>query len=97
MKTTATIIAAAAIALTPLSAQAGGWGGKSRGGLINVSPSVDVGDVKLLNRSRVLSGNGILNGNKTGILNGVAGNGILGGSLNNIGVGILKRGGKRRR
>jgi hypothetical protein len=45
----------------------------------------------------VLSGNGILNGNKTGILNGVAGNGILGGSLNNIGVGILKRGGKRRR
>lgn len=91
--------AALAMALSGVSAQAGGWGGKNSSthnhssGLVNVSPSVHTGNLNLLNGTSVLnnspiaSGNvvsGILNGNKTG--NGVAnGNGILGGTLGILG------------
>ncbi|MDF1598344.1 hypothetical protein PZ895_00970 [Mesorhizobium sp. YIM 152430] len=89
--------AAAALALSGLSAQAGGWGGSNShnysSGLINVSPSVRTGNVNLLNGTSVLnnspiaSGNvvsGILSGNQTG--NGIGnGNGILGGTLGILG------------
>jgi hypothetical protein len=89
--------AAAALALSGLSAQAGGWGGGNShnysGGLINVSPSVRTGNVNVLNGTSVLnnspiaSGNvvsGILSGNQTG--NGIGnGNGILGGTLGILG------------
>ncbi len=90
--------AAAALALSGMSAQAGGWGrGKNShnysSGLINVSPSVRTGNVNLLNGTSVLnnspiaSGNvlsGILSGNQTG--NGIGnGNGILGGTLGILG------------
>jgi hypothetical protein len=89
--------AAAALALSGVSAQAGGWGGGSShnysSGLINVSPSVRTGNVNLLNGTSVLnnspiaSGNvvsGILSGNQTG--SGIGnGNGILGGTLGILG------------
>lgn len=95
MKTFTLTLAAAFVSCSAIAAQAGGWGKTSythvghnqtsTGGLINVSPSLGLGDVNvlngILNGSAILSGNnisGILNGNKTG-------NGILSG----IGVGIL--------
>lgn len=99
MKTFAIVMSVAAISLSPVAAQAGGWGGKS-GSLIGVGVSPSVGNVNVLNGSAILSGNGILSGNTTGILNGNAVgvlNGSLNGTLNNIGVGVLgKVGGKRR-
>lgn len=94
---------AAILSFSSFAAQAGGWGGThtSAGGLINISPSVDVGDItalnKALNGNGILNGSAILNGNKlSGILNGndtSVGSGIL----NNIGAGILTggKGGKR--
>jgi hypothetical protein len=69
-----TKIACATIVLTVASmapAYAGGLlggllsGNSNKGGLVTVSPSVDLGV------GNILSGNGILNGNKTGLLNGV--------------------------
>jgi hypothetical protein len=92
--------AALAMALSGVSAQAGGLGGGKNknshnysSGLVNVSPSVRTGNLNLLNGTSVLnnspiaSGNvisGILSGNKTG--NGIAnGNGILGGTLGILG------------
>ncbi|RUM99769.1 hypothetical protein EET67_02470 [Pseudaminobacter arsenicus] len=88
MKTFTLTLAAAFVSCSAIAAQAGGWGKTSythvghnqtsTGGLINVSPSLGLGDVNVLN--------GILNGNKTGngILSGI-GVGILGGNsiLNN--------------
>ncbi len=77
---------ATVFAFLPMSAQAGGWGGKSSwsskshyGGLLNVSPSIDLGNIAalnglgILNGSPILSGNSILSGNNTGI--GVLGTG----------------------
>ncbi|MGB3389688.1 MAG: hypothetical protein WBA88_17080 [Pseudaminobacter sp.] len=95
MKTFTLTLAAAFVSCSAIAAHAGGWGNSSyayvghnqtsTGGLVNVSPSIGLGDVNvlngILNGSAILSGNnvsGILNGNKTG-------NGILSG----IGVGIL--------
>lgn len=86
--------AALAMALSGVSAEAGGWGGGKNknshnysSGLINVSPSVRTGNLNVLNNSPIASGNvvsGILSGNKTG--NGIAnGNGILGGTLGVLG------------
>lgn len=94
MKTFTLTLAAALVSCSAIAAQAGGWGKSSyahvghnqtsTGGLVNVSPSIGLGDVNVLNGSAILSGNnvsGILNGNKTGngILSGigVGGNGIL--------------------
>lgn len=92
MKTFAVILATAAITASAGTASAGGWKNKGydsrqNAGLINVSPSVDVGDVlngiNVLNGSPILSGNvvsGILNGNNTAVGAGVLGtvNSILG-------------------
>jgi|SRR4051794_8852344 hypothetical protein len=95
MNTFTITLAAAFVSCSAIAAQAGGWGGSnythvghnqtSTGGLINVAPSIGLGDVNvlngILNGSAILSGNnisGILNGNKTG-------NGILSG----VGVGLL--------
>jgi hypothetical protein len=94
MKTFAIIATAAAFALSPVAAHAGGWG-KSSGSFLNLSPSVDVGNVGVLNGSAILSGNNILSGNAVGILNGSLNN-IANGTLNNIGIGILGGGGKKR-
>jgi hypothetical protein len=84
MKTYIVLMAAVAFSFTAASAQAGGWSNKgniSSGGLVNVSPSVALGDVKVLNG--VLNGNAIASGNTVGnILNGT-------GLLNGNALGIL--------
>jgi len=85
MKKYALMLAAAAVSLSTVTAEAGGWGNNKSKPLVNVSPSVDVGKITVgdvLSGNNILSGNvvsGILNGNKTGILNGV-GVGILSGN-----------------
>ena len=92
MKTVAmTLATAAAVALSIGTAEAG-WKKKSFNsyshGLVNVSPSVSTGNLNVLNGTAVLNGSpiasgnvvqGILNGNKTSV-----GNGILGGAVKNI-------------
>jgi hypothetical protein len=89
------VLAVAAVSFWTVGAQAGGWGstGGNHGlssGLINVSPSVGLGNVSVLNGigndNAILSGNvvsGILNGNKTNVGNGI--NGVL----NGVGVNLL--------
>jgi hypothetical protein len=88
-------IAAVAFSLSAVSAQANGWGkGTSNGsvssGLINISPSIQTGNLKLLSGTSILNGVGILNGNNvSGILNGNK-TGIVSGVLSGIGIsGIL--------
>lgn len=80
------LMTAIVVSMSTVASYAGGWGGGSNS-LINVSPSVDLGDVTALNG--ILNGNAILNGNNVSdVLNGNqtgVGNGILSG----IGVGIL--------
>ena len=102
---------AAAMSFAAVPAYAGGWGGKGAqsynsfnstsahnnysSGLLNVSPSVNVGDVKvlsgILNNSPILSGNSILSGNNTGV--GILGTGT--GLLNNV-IGNISKGKSRR-
>lgn len=104
---TKSILFAAAVALsfvaTPVLAN--GWGGSHKAptnyghsghnsqsaGLVNVSPSVQLGNIGVANgvlgNSAILSGNGILSGNNTGI--GVLGTGT--GLLNNIVGNVRKR------
>ncbi|KQZ81391.1 hypothetical protein ASD64_10390 [Mesorhizobium sp. Root157] len=90
------VLAAAAVSFWTVGAQAGGGWGTTGGnyglssGLINVSPSVGLGNVSVLNGigngNAILSGNvvsGILNGNKTNIGSGI--NGVLSG----IGVNLF--------
>lgn len=60
--------------------QRGNFGSSS--GLVNVSPSVGLGDVGLLNGLSVLNNSPILSGNSTG--NGILGGGILNGSQTGI-------------
>jgi hypothetical protein len=87
MKKYTLMLAAAAVSLGTVAAEAGGWGNNKSKPLVNVSPSVDVGNIvvggnDILNGNAILSGNvvsGILNGNNTGILNGI-GVGILSGN-----------------
>lgn len=81
------LMTAIVVSMSTVASYAGGWGGGGSNSLINVSPSVDLGDVTalngILNGNAILSGNNvsdILNGNQTGV-----GNGILSG----IGVGVL--------
>ena len=88
MKKFALMLAAAAVSLSTVTAEAGGWGNKKSKSLINVSPSIDLGQVVvgngILNGNNVLSGNivsGILSGNRTGLLSGI-GVGILSGNNN---------------
>ncbi|MGN6548417.1 MAG: hypothetical protein ACTHJ3_00770 [Pararhizobium sp.] len=86
------IVKLAAVAVFSVSAataaHAGGFGfggHRSGGGLLNVSPSVDLGGLGILNGSAVASGNrtsllsGILNGNAIGNGNGLLNN-LLGGN-----------------
>ncbi|WP_315923832.1 hypothetical protein [Mesorhizobium sp. SP-1A] len=93
------VLATAIVSLSTAGAYAGGCNcgstkiGGSTGissGLINVSPSIGLGNISALNGiangNAILSGNvisGILSGNKTGVLNGV------GGVLNGLGVNLL--------
>lgn len=97
------VAAVAAVSFYTAGAEAGGFGGKTKivggnsgvsSGLINVSPSIGLGNVTALNNvlsgNRILSGNvvsGILNGNKTnvgnGILNGIGLSGIGGNAIGN--------------
>ncbi|MBZ9741697.1 MULTISPECIES: hypothetical protein [unclassified Mesorhizobium] len=87
MKKFALVLTAAMVSFSTVGAYAGGWGGGSSGSLINVSPSIGLGQVNalngVLNGNNILSGNvvqGILNGNKTNVLSGV---------LSGIGVNVL--------
>lgn len=99
MKKSILFTAAAALSLVASPVLAGGWGGgykgpvnygntghsnQSAGGLINVSPNVNLGNVGvgngILAGSIIGSGNSILSGNSTGI--GVLGTGT--GLLNNV-------------
>ncbi|MDF3212810.1 hypothetical protein EN962_20690 [Mesorhizobium sp. M7A.F.Ca.CA.001.09.2.1] len=97
MKKFALVLTAAMVSFSTVGAYAGGWGGSS-GSLINVSPSIGVGQVTALNG--ILSGNNILSGNVVqGILNGNKTN-VLTGVLSGIGVNVLggnsyKLGGRR--
>lgn len=90
MKSIAIATIAFAFMMSGAAAHAGGWNGKS-GGLVNVSPSVQVGSVGVANGA--LSGNSALNGNA--ILSGNAVSGILNGNTvgvlsgNGLGIGIL--------
>lgn len=101
-KSSIAFVAVAAFGIMAGSAQAGGWGHSSysyrsstggnygvSSGLVNVSPSVGLGDVNVLNGLSALNGSsvlsGILSGNRTSAGNGILGGGILNGS----GVGIL--------
>jgi hypothetical protein len=83
-------LAIVGVSFSAVAAQAGGWGGSNHGngyssGLLNISPSVGLGDVNLLNGTSILNGSGILSNN---VLSGIfSGNGILSG--NGIGLGIL--------
>ncbi len=89
-------IAVCVAAVSTSQAFAGGWGSGSSysSGLINVSPSVNLGDVNALNgirnNSAIASGNNVLSGNVTGILN--QSTGILSG----IGVNLLSGSKKKR-
>ena len=89
------VAAVAAVSFYTVGAEAGGFGGKTKiiggnsgvsSGLINVSPSIGLGNVTALNN--ILSGNvvsGILNGNKTNV-----GNGILGAvGISGLGSALL--------
>jgi len=92
MKTFAIASAAfLALSVTAGTASAGGWKhngySSQKNSLINVSPTVDLGNVLsgigVLNNSAVASGNvvsGILSGNNTGV-----GAGVLGGVSNLLG------------
>jgi hypothetical protein len=82
------VAAVAAVSFYTVGAEAGGFGGKTKiiggnsgvsSGLINVSPSIGLGNVTALNN--ILSGNGILSGNVV--------SGILNGNKTNVGNGIL--------
>jgi hypothetical protein len=82
------VLAVAAVSFYTVGAEAGGFGGKTKiiggnsgvsSGLINVSPSIGLGNVTALNN--ILSGNGILSGNVV--------SGILNGNKTNVGTGIL--------
>ncbi len=97
MKKFVIILTAAIVSTSAVSAHAGGWGSNTgnfsqSSGLINVSPSIGLGNiglgVNLLNGSPILSGNNILSGNSTGILNGNA-VGVLNGVLNGVGINLL--------
>lgn len=82
------VLAVAAVSFYTVGAEAGGFGGKTKiiggnsgvsSGLINVSPSIGLGNVTALNN--ILSGNAILSGNVV--------SGILSGNRTNVGNGIL--------
>jgi hypothetical protein len=102
-----TATAALTMALSSVSAHAGGWGSSNwngynshqqSSGLINVAPSVRTGDLNLLNGLGVLNNSPIASGNVvSGILSGnKTGNGILGnGVLNGSTLGILGGNGQR--
>ena len=102
MKKIVLACAAVAVSFSTVAAEAGGWGGSSIGnsfrsngngyssGLLNISPTVGLGDVNLLGGSAILSGNrvsGILNGNTTGVVSGVLSG--IGNVLSGVGVGNL--------
>lgn len=86
---------AGAMTMTAASAEAGGWGGYNghnnySNGLVNVSPTVRVGDLNLLSGIGILNGSPILSGNNTGV--GILGSGT--GLLRSI--GITNKGGRDR-
>lgn len=98
MKKYAFALAVAVVSFSTVGAYAGGFGrhGGNHGGntgvssgLINISPSIGLGDVTALNN--ILSGNAILSGNNvSGILNGNTTNvlsGILGSVTNVVSQG----------
>lgn len=100
MKKIVITIAAAAVSLSTVAAQAGGWGSSFgnrtmangngvSSGLLNLSPSIGLGNVKLLNGVSVLNGSPILSGNGilSGVLSGIGVSGILSGNNNRNGGG----------
>lgn len=98
MKKIATLATVAAtLSFLAVPAQANGWGKgghlQSSSGLVNVSPSVQTGNLNLLsgigvlNNSSILSGNvlsGIVKGNNNNV-----GHGNVSGSQNAVGNGII--------
>lgn len=94
---------ATALSFSAMPAEANGWGNRgnsntSGGGLLNLSPSIQTGNLNLLsgigilNNSSILSGNvlsGIVKGNGNNVGQGnvsgrgnFVGNGLIGGSFN---------------
>lgn len=101
-KYTAFAALAAALSFAAVPAQAGGWGssgwGKgghqtASGGLVNVAPSVQTGNLSLLSGIGVLNNSSILSGNVlSGIVKGSnnnVGHGNVSGSQNAVGNGII--------
>lgn len=89
---------AALLSLSALPAEAGGWGRstghqQSSGGIVNISPSVQTGNLNLLSGIGILSNSSILSGNVlSGIVNGNhnnVGNGNVSGQQNAVGNGII--------
>lgn len=89
---------AALLSFAAIPAEAGGWGRsgasqQSSGGLVNISPSVQTGNMNILsgigvlNNSSILSGN-VLSGIVTGSHNNL-GNGNVNGKQNAVGNGIV--------
>ena len=89
---------AAALSFSALPAEAGGWGSRggntnSSGGLINVSPAIQTGNINALSGLGVLNNSSILSGNVlSGIVNGAnnnVGHGNVSGNKNVLGNGII--------
>ena len=93
MKKIAFVLVVALTSFSAATAQAGGfgrsgWNAGMSSGLINVSPSIGLGNITALNN--VLSGNAILSGNNvSGILNGTTNllSGVLGSVTNAVSQG----------
>lgn len=93
----------AAVSLSAAPALAGGWGGgsgwgkgghvASSGGLLNVSPSIQTGNLNLLSGIGILNNSPILSGNVlSGIVSGKSNNvgqGNVGGRQNAVGNGLI--------
>lgn len=87
------VLAVSAVSFCSVGANAGGFGGSTKvvggnsgvsSGLINISPSIGLGNVTALNN--ILSGNALLSGNVvSGILNGNKTSGVS-GVLSGIGL-----------
>lgn len=91
-------VVAAAVSSVAIPANAGGWGRTSttqasQGGLLNVSPSIQLGDLGVANGLSILGGASILSGNVlSGIVKGAnnnVGQGNVAGRQNGVGNGLI--------
>ncbi len=98
MKFAAFAALATALSLSAMPAEANGWGNRgnsntSGGGLLNLSPSIQTGNLNLLSGIGILNNSSILSGNVlSGIVKGNGnnvGHGNVSGSGNFVGNGLI--------